>query len=153
FVFVGDHTNTVFYDAYKTEMAKNVVAMMIYKPNSKLIGENSQWSQQMDLYPTILDILGYNKPFRSWGRSLVGDTKVDPFAIRYSANVYQFMSGNYICTFDGNKILGFYDKKDTDLKHNLISKRNAEMNLIELKCKAYIQDYMARIMDKKLAAH
>ena len=153
FVFVGDHTNTVFYDAYKTEMAKNVVAMMIYKPNSKLIGENSQWSQQMDLYPTILDILGYNKPFRSWGRSLVGDTKVDPFAIRYSANVYQFMSGNYICTFDGNKILGFYDKKDKDLKRNLISKRNPEMNLIELKCKAYLQDYMARIMDKKLAAH
>ena len=153
FVFVGDHTNTVFYDAYKSEMAKNLVAMMIYKPNSKLIGKNSEWSQQMDLYPTILDLLGYQKPFRSWGRSLVGDTKVAPFAVRYSANVYQFMSGNYICTFDGNKILGFYDKKDKDLKRNLISKRNPEMNLIELKCKAYIQDYMSRIMDKKLASH
>ena len=63
------------------------------------------------------------------------------------------MSGNYICTFDGNKVVGFYAKKDKDLKHNLISKRNAEMDLIEIKCKAYIQDYMARIMDKKLAQH
>jgi hypothetical protein len=134
-------------------MTKNQVAMMIYKPNSTLKGEYKEWSQQMDLYPTILDLMGYEKPFRSWGRSLVGDTKVAPFAVRYSANVYQFMSGNYICTFDGNKVLGFFDKNDADLKHNLISKKTAEMKLIELKCKAYIQDYMSRIMDKKLAEH
>ena len=153
FVFVGDHGNTIFYDEYKKEMNKNVVAMMIYKPNSDLVGESKEYAQQIDLYPTILDLMGYNKPFRSWGRSLVGDKKVKPFVVRYSANLYQFMSGNYICTFDGNKVVGFYAKKDKDLKHNLISKRNAEMDLIELKCKAYIQDYMARIMDKKLAQH
>ena len=153
FVFVGDHGNTIFYDEYKKEMNKNAVAMMIYKPNSDLVGESKEYAQQIDLYPTILDLMGYNKPFRSWGRSLVGDKKVKPFVVRYSANLYQFMSGNYICTFDGNKVVGFYAKKDKDLKHNLISKRNAEMDLIEIKCKAYIQDYMARIMDKKLAQH
>ena len=153
FVFVGDHGNTIFYDEYKKEMNKNAVAMMIYKPNSDLVGESKEYAQQMDLYPTILDLMGYNKPFRSWGRSLVGDKKIHPFVIRYSANLYQFMSGNYICTFDGNKVVGFYDKKDKDLKYNLIAKRNSEMDLIELKCKAYIQDYMARIMDKKLAQH
>jgi phosphoglycerol transferase MdoB-like AlkP superfamily enzyme len=150
FVFVGDHGNTIFYDEYKKEMNKNAVAMMIYKPNSDLVGESKEYAQQIDLYPTILDLMGYNKPFRSWGRSLVGDKKIQPFVIRYSSNLYQFMSGNYICTFDGKKVDGFYDKKDKDLKYNLISKRNAEMDLIELKCKAYLQDYMARVMDKKL---
>ena len=153
FVFVGDHGNTIYYDEYKKEMNKNAVAMMIYKPNSDLVGESKEYAQQIDLYPTILDLMGYNKPFRSWGRSLVGDKKVKPFVVRYSSNLYQFMSGNYICTFDGNKVVGFYDKKDKDLKYNLIVKRSSEMDLIELKCKAYIQDYMARIMDKKLAQH
>jgi phosphoglycerol transferase MdoB-like AlkP superfamily enzyme len=153
FVFVGDHGNTIFYDEYKKEMNKNAVAMMIYKPNSDLVGESKEYAQQIDLYPTILDLMGYNKPFRSWGRSLVGDKKIQPFVIRYSSNLYQFMSGNYICTFDGKKVVGFYDKKDKDLKNNLIAKRNAEMDLIELKCKATIQDYMARVMDKKLGEH
>lgn len=153
FVFVGDHGNTIYYDEYKKEMNKNAVAMMIYKPNSDLVGESKEYAQQIDLYPTILDLMGYNKPFRSWGRSLVGDKKIQPFVIRYSSNLYQFMSGNYICTFDGNKVVGFYGKNDKDLKYNLIAKRNSEMDLIELKCKAYIQDYMARIMDKKLAQH
>ena len=153
FVFVGDHGNTIFYDEYKKEMNKNVVAMMIYKPNSNLIGESTTYAQQIDLYPTILDLIGYKKPFRSWGRSLVGDKQIQPFVIRYSSNLYQFMSGNYICTFDGNKVIGFYAKNDKDLKHNLVAKRNSEMNQIELKCKAYLQDYMARVMDKKLAEH
>lgn len=153
FVFVGDHGNTIYYDEYKKEMNKNVVAMMIYKPNSNLIGESTTYAQQIDLYPTILDLIGYKKPFRSWGRSLVGDKQIQPFVIRYSSNLYQFMSGNYICTFDGNKVIGFYAKNDKDLKHNLVAKRNSEMNQIELKCKAYLQDYMARVMDKKLAEH
>ena len=153
FVFVGDHGNTIYYDEYKKEMNKNAVAMMIYKPNTKLIGESTTYAQQIDLYPTILDLIGYKKPFRSWGRSLVGDKQIQPFVIRYSSNLYQFMSGNYICTFDGNKVIGFYAKNDKDLKHNLIAKRNSEMNQIELKCKAYLQDYMARVMDKKLASH
>lgn len=150
FVLVGDHGNTIFYDDYKKEVNKNKVAMLIYKPNSKFVGEYKDYAQQIDLYPTILDMIGYDKPFRSWGRSLVGDSKITPFLIRYSANVYQFMSGNYICTFDGNKVVGFYDKNDKDLKYNLISKRNAEMDLQEVKCKAFIQDYMTRVMDKRL---
>jgi len=150
FVLVGDHGNTIFYDDYKKEVNKNKVAMLIYKPNSKFVGEYKEYAQQIDLYPTLLDMIGYDKPFRSWGRSLVGDSKIAPFLIRYSANVYQFMSGNYICTFDGNKVVGFYDKNDKDLKYNLISKRNAEMDLEEVKCKAFIQDYMARVMDKRL---
>ncbi|HCF02835.1 LTA synthase family protein [Flavobacterium sp.] len=153
FVFVGDHGNTIYYDEYKKEMNKNAVAMMIYKPNTKLIGESTAYAQQIDLYPTILDLIGYEKPFRSWGRSLVGDKQIQPFVIRYSSNLYQFMSGNYICTFDGNKVIGFYAKNDKDLKHNLIAKRNSEMNQIELNCKAYLQDYMTRVMDKKLASH
>ena len=119
FVFVGDHGNTIFYEEYKKEMNKNAVAMMIYKPNSKLIGESTAYAQQIDLYPTILDLIGYKKPFRSWGRSLVGDKEIEPFVIRYSSNLYQFMSGNYICTFDGNKVVGLYDKNDKDLSINL----------------------------------
>jgi hypothetical protein len=38
--------------------------------------------------------------------------------------MYQFMSGDYICTFDGKKAIGFYAKDDKAMEHNLISKRN-----------------------------
>lgn len=150
FVMVGDHGNTVWYDEYKKEFNKNAVMMLLYTPGEKYKGVCTDFAQQIDIYPTLLDIIGYDKPFRSWGRSLVGDTKIPPFVMRYSSQQYQMMSGNYIVTFDGNKATGFYAKTDKAMEHNLISRRNTEMNLLEERCRAFLQDYMERVMDRKL---
>lgn len=150
FVLVADHGNTVAYDEYMQEMNRHTVPIMFFKPGGEFVGSDDSLSQQMDIFPTLMDMIGYKKPFRSWGRSLIDSKDVAPFVIRYSANMYQFMAGNYICTFDGSKAIGFFDINDKDLKNNLISNRNDEMDKLEIRCKAYIQDYMNRIIDKKL---
>lgn len=152
FVFVADHCNKPFYDEYKKPVNRFAIPIIIYKPTNEFVGVDNDLAQQIDIYPTILDIIGYSKPFRSWGRSLFDKTSVEPFVINSTGSVYQFLRGNYICTFDGKKALGFYDKDDKALKKNLIAKRNAEMDAIELNCKAFIQDYMQRIIDKKLTS-
>ena len=150
FVLVGDHANLIHYNEYQKELNRNTIAFLIYKPNSKLVGNNTDFAQQIDIYPTILDLIGYDKPFRSWGRSLLGDTKTAPFVMRYSADLYQLMSNNYICTFDGKQLVGFYKKDDKALQNNLITTQNPEMKLLGLRCKAFVQDYMERVIDKKL---
>jgi hypothetical protein len=70
-----------------------------------------------------------------------------------TGSLYQFLRGNYICIFDGKNSIGFYAKNDKSLIHNLIANRNAEMNDLELSCKAFIQDYMERVVDQKLTSH
>lgn len=152
FVLVADHGNTIYYDEYKKEMMRNTVPILFFTPSGKYKGINREWAQQIDIYPTLLDMIGYEKPFRSWGRSLISDPS-EPFVIRFSAKNYQFMSGDYICIFDGKKAVGFYDKSDRDLERNLISQRNSEMDAIETRCKAFIEDYYARIIDKKLTTN
>ena len=150
FVFVADHCNQIYYDEFQKPINRFAVPIIIYKPNSDLVGVNTDLAQQIDIYPTILDMIGYKKPFRSWGRSLFDTKTSKPFVINSTGNIYQFSKGNYICTFDGNQATGFYDKNDKGLKSNLIANRNQEMNAIELNCKAFIQDYMDRVVDKKL---
>ncbi|MDI1317158.1 LTA synthase family protein [Flavobacterium sp.] len=150
FVLVADHGNTIAYDEYRKEFMKNTVPILFFSPDEKYVGVNNDWAQQIDIYPTLIDMIGYQKPFRSWGRSLINDKQVAPFVIKYGSNMYQFMSGNYICTFDGKKATGFYDKNDKAMENNLISNRNSEMNAIELRCKAFVQDYMERVIDKRL---
>jgi phosphoglycerol transferase MdoB-like AlkP superfamily enzyme len=152
FVLVADHDNLIFYDDYSKDQNFHTVPILFFSPNKKYVGVNKDWAQQIDIYPTLLDMIGYDKPFRSWGRSLISEKKVPPFVMRYSSDHYQMMSGNYICTFDGEKAVGFYKKEDKDLKNNLIGQRNAEMNLLEKRCKAFLQDYMDRIIDKKLTS-
>ncbi|WP_282786826.1 LTA synthase family protein [Flavobacterium croceum] len=150
FVLVADHDNLIYYQEYGKDQNFHTVPILFFTPSEKFKGVNTDWAQQIDIYPTLLDMIGYEKPFRSWGRSLISEKKVPPFVMRYSSDKYQMMSGNYICTFDGEKAVGFFDKNDKELQHNLIKNRNAEMNVLEQRCKAFLQDYMQRIIDKKL---
>ncbi len=151
FIITADHCNQTYYPFYNQIVNRSAVPILIYKPNSNLKGVNADFAQQIDIYPTILDMIGYQKPFRSWGRSLVGDKKIPPFVCNFNGGQYQFMQGNYICTFDGKDIVGIYDKTDLGLERNLMGKvKNQEIEKLEISAKAFIQDYMRRIIDKKL---
>jgi len=112
FVMVADHGNQVFYDEYKKPINRFAVPILIYKPNSNYIGVDEDLAQQIDIYPTILDMIGYEKPFRSWGRSLLDKKTTQPFVINSTGTIYQFSRGNYICTFDGKNAIGFFGKND-----------------------------------------
>lgn len=150
FVMVADHGNTTFYKEYRRPIERFAIPIMIFKPDSEYVGVDEDLAQQIDIYPTILDMIGYPKPFRSWGRSLLDKKTQEPFVINSTGSLYQFSKGDYICIFDGKKSLGFYDKNDKALQHNLIGQRNATMNDLELRCKAFIQDYMDRVVGQKL---
>jgi phosphoglycerol transferase MdoB-like AlkP superfamily enzyme len=151
FVITSDHSNQIGYDEYYKLVNRHATPLLIYKPDGSMKGVNSELSQQIDIYPTILDMVGYDKPFMSWGRSLLGDKNVKPFVISYFGNRYIFQRGNYIYTFDGQKTLGFYDINDKGLENNLMGRKmNKEMQETEQACKAFLQDYFERIIDKKL---
>ncbi|MFM9827036.1 LTA synthase family protein [Flavobacterium sp.] len=152
FVLVADHGNLIYYDEYSKPINRFAVPIIIYKPNSKYVGVDDDLAQQIDIYPTILDMIGYKKPFRSWGRSLFDKKSSMPFVVNSTGTSHNFLKGNYICTFDGTNATGFYAKNDKGLTKNLIHKRTPEMNELELCCKAFIQDYMERVIDQKLYA-
>jgi len=151
FVITGDHCNQVYYDYYAKGLNTRAVPIIIFKPNDdNFIGNNNEFAQHMDIYPTLLDLIGYNQQFRSWGRSLISKEE-SPFLVNYLNHNYIFAKENYICVFDGEKAVGFYHKTDVELENNLIKNRNKEMNDLETSCKAFIQDYFDRIIEKKLA--
>tara|TARA_B100000886_G_scaffold95151_1_gene63010 strand:- start:330 stop:713 length:384 start_codon:yes stop_codon:yes gene_type:complete len=124
---------------------------MIYSPGSNLKGVSYQLSQHLDIYPTIIDLINYNEPFRSWGQSLLSGIEDDSFVVNYfGAGNYFFMDNEYILVSDGSKVNGFYDSKDFDLTNNLIGDLNSKMDYLEYKFNLFLQDYMTRIIDKKM---
>ncbi|MCP2039298.1 LTA synthase family protein [Chryseobacterium sp. HSC-36S06] len=152
FVMVADHTNQVAYPEYEKAMNRFAIPILFYSPNPKynLKGEITTPTQQMDIYPTLADLMGYNKKIRSWGRSLVSDKKED-YLIVNSSGVEQFMIGNYIYLFDGRNFTGIYALQDLGYENNLLGKiRTPEITLGELKAKAWYQDYMDRVINRKL---
>jgi len=153
FIITSDHGNQIHYgkEFYKV-VNRNVVPILFYTPDERLKGVSRELAQQMDIYPTVLDLIGYDKPFRSWGRSLVDSTNTDtPFVLKHGVGQYQFLMGDLICVFDGKKVSGFYDIEDKGLRKNLIDQgKTPEMERIERACKAFVKDYYDRIIDKQL---
>ncbi|AZI67644.1 alkaline phosphatase family protein [Kaistella daneshvariae] len=153
FVFVADHTNQVGYPEYEKAMNRFAIPMMFYSPNEKynLHGEITTPAQQMDIYPTLADLMGYNKPIRSWGRSLVSGKSEDYLIVNSDSINEQMMIGNYIYLFNGENVTGIYSIDDKSLKNNLIKQPlNQEMKRGILLTKAWYQDYMDRVINRKL---
>ena len=153
FVFVADHTNQVGYPEYEKAVNRSAIPIMFYSPNPKyqLSGEITEPAQQIDIYPTLADLMGYNKKIRSWGRSLVSEKKEDYMIINSDSINEQFMIGNYIYLFNGKEVTAIYKIDDKGLEQNLISKvKNPEMERGILLSKAWYQDYMNRVINRKL---
>ncbi len=152
FVMVADHTNQVGYPEYEKAMNRFAIPLLFYSPNPKynLKGEITEPAQQMDIYPTLVDLMGYNKKIRSWGRSLVSDKKED-YIIVNSSGVEQFIIGEYIYLFNGSEFNGIYSLKDLGFENNLLGKINTpEIQRGQKMSKAWYQDYMNRVINRKL---
>ena len=150
FIITADHGSQTGFDEYRKTVNRTGIPILIYKPDNSLTEVKKELAQQIDIYPTIIDLIGYKKPFRSWGRSLINDTIIPPFTINFGASGYILQRGNYICFFDGEKATGFYDINDKDLKINLIEQSNSQMDTLEIVIKAFVKDFYDRIVDKNL---
>ncbi|GIM50831.1 LTA synthase family protein [Capnocytophaga stomatis] len=154
FVFTNDHHNQVYYPLYKQPITGNGATLMFFSPNLELVGKgiSSEISQQIDLYPSVVDLMGYNKPFRSWGRSLFSAKKETPRAYISDAHVYRMMQGNYIYILnEDGSVNGIFKKEDEGLTNNILGKENnpeIEKGIKDLQ--AFMQDYMHRIIQRKL---
>jgi phosphoglycerol transferase MdoB-like AlkP superfamily enzyme len=153
FVMVADHTNQIAYPEYEKTMNRSAVPILFYSPNPKynLQGEYTEPAQQMDIYPTLADLMGYNKKIRSWGKSLLR-TDTDPHIVVNSDSIVeQFIIGNYIYRFDGKEDMQIYHKSDLGLENDIKGKENnPEIQKGILLCKAWYQDYMNRVINRKL---
>ena len=156
FAIISDHTTEDYYDYYKQKIAHHRLPIILFSPNKTLMaqGSSEELGQQIDIFPTLVDLMGYQKPFRSWGRSLLAN-KADetPRAFVTNTQFYQLIQGNYIYVLDlQGEVVGVYSKDDLNLSHNLKEQiaNNEEMKKGIADMRAFMQDFMDRIINDKL---
>ena len=149
FIITADHTNQFWYPFYSSPINRFAIPILFYHPNGSFKGVNDELTHQMDIFPSIVDLVGYDKPINSWGRSLFSNSGKS-FSIHFSGTVYHFITEKYILVFDGDSVIGIYDKEDQWLSNNLKENSNINFSNEEKYLKAFMQDYMNRIIEKKL---
>lgn len=151
FVFTADHCSAeITYPEFNTAWGYFSIPVFFFKPDGSLKSMKPEIIQQIDIMPTVLGYLHYDKPYIAFGRNIL-DPQTAPFAFNYLDNVYQAFIDNYLLQFDGTKSIGLYNfKEDKLLKNNLISGLPEVVAAIEPRLKAFIQQYNNRMVDDDL---
>lgn len=152
FVFTADHGNLIHYKEYAQELNYNKVPIIIFDPSINQGSIDSDIAQQMDVYPTLLHKIGYDKPFRSWGRTLKDTTSVKPFAVRYQNNGFQYIKEGFVLTLNDQKKMQLFRESDKDFSNDVSHEFPEITQQFKNECSAFVEDYMNKIIDRKLTA-
>ncbi|WP_025798360.1 LTA synthase family protein [Hoylesella saccharolytica] len=150
FVLTSDHTNLSDHAQYQTDIGGFCSPIVIYDPSGKIEpGMRDGIAQQIDILPTVLSILGYDKPFLSFGCDLMSTPMEETYAVNYLNGIYQYVKYGHVLQFDGKQTKAVYALDDLLMKHNLKGKVKQQAQM-EREVKAIIQQYMYRMVNDKL---
>ena len=151
FVLTADHTNALSLPEYMNARGLYQVPIAFYHPG--WTGEHRpQVASQTDIMPSILEYIGYDKPYMAFGENVLTQSKIHPYAVNYNVPLYQIFSDSLLVQYDGEQIVGVYDyHADRCLLTNLaetIEPHRVEPMMDYLK--AFIQQYIYRMVHNQL---
>lgn len=129
FVITADHTgpNTAPNFNNKIDMS---IPIVFYTPDGSLKGVRDDVASQIDILPSVLDLLHYNKPYFALGKSLFTND-CEKYSINFKAGLYNCYSKSYCYQFNGEKCVGFFDlNNDTLLKKNLLNNKKYSAEIL-----------------------
>ena len=151
FVITADHSTGGHFDSSFTSTNKFQIPIIIFSPgDEKMKGVDNRVAQQIDIMPTVLNYIGFNKsPYVAFGNDLLNDES-NRFAINYTNNSYQLLHEDYVLHFDGENIIGAYNTVDDPLlKNNIKDSDDTYLNQLPL-MKGIIQQYNNRMIEDRL---
>lgn len=152
FVITSDHTNLSDHAYYQTDLGGFCSPIIFFDPSGEFKpGMRDAIAQQIDIMPTVLSYLGYDKPYVGFGIDLLTTPAKDTWAVNYNNGFYQYVKGDYLLQWDGQKTKALYRfRTDLLLEHNVAAQEPQVRKAMEREVKAIIQSYMERMTRNEL---
>ena len=148
FVLTSDHTNMSDHDYYQTDLGGFCSPIIIYEPGREPEVQD-KIAQQIDILPTLMGMLHYQKPYFAFGIDVLQTPADDTWAVNYLNGVYQYVKHGHVLQFDGQQTKAVYALTDSLMQKNLIGKMPQQPQM-ERELKAIIQQYMERMTQDRL---
>ena len=148
FVVTADHTNQIQYDKSRTSIGPFMVPIIFYDPSGELKGtETHKIIQQIDIMPTLLGLLNYDKPYFAFGFDVFSTE--NNFAINYFNNTFQTLRNDYVL-LSGNDTRLFDYSNDPLLSNDCGKSLPDTVLLLDNYRKAFTQTYNKLLNDNKM---
>ena len=151
FVLTSDHTNQSDHAFYQTDIGGFCSPIIIYEPGNleRQPEMQDKIAQQIDILPTVLGMLGYQKPYFAFGIDVLNTPAEGTWAVNYLNGIYQYVKHGHVLQFDGQQTKAVYALSDSLMQHNLKGKVTQQPQM-EKELKAIIQQYMERMTQDRL---
>ena len=156
FVITADHVSQQIDPFYCTTLGNYCVPIILYAPGDPSLNgyDEQQVVEQIDIMPTVLGYLHYDKPYIAFGRDMISGQANDGFALHWlpESSSYEYVWGDYALQFDGKEVTSAYAfRTDSTFAHNVLGKiPPATRNRMERHMKSFIQQYMQRMTTDQL---
>ena len=150
FVFVANHSSASRSTFYGQRAGKFSVPILYFMPSQQLPKETRlELTQQIDILPSILHLIGYDKEIYAFGQS-VFEQKYKPYSISYLEGVYNLYFGTFLLTFSDYKDFQLFDISiDPSLTKNIFDEKQEEIRSMCLFLQAFIQRYNNDLLDNR----
>jgi len=147
FVFVSDHWNKEDRTVNAEGSGRYQIPLFIYKPDGSLKQQFTGVTDQVSIFPTLMQLTGYSNKFTSFGKSMLdADTARWTVALKQWPSLLLFTDAKSELYFDVstnkvNSIVPFYQSADT---------ATGNTQLLQ-KAKSFVQYYNHLFTANKLA--
>jgi len=152
FIITADHVSKNQRPEFQNEIGYFSVPIIFYHPGRPMKGLDSLVNaQQTDIMPTVLNYLGYNKKYIAVGKDLLGSNDRN-FAFNFLNDTYRLILDDHLLIFNGRESTSLYHlDRYCQLSTNIIEAEPGRKDSMELFIKAYIQQYVNRMIDNRLS--
>ncbi len=151
FVLTADHASSkTTHGEYKATLGHFKIPILFIDPSGELpCGEHPGIAQQLDIMPTILNYLGYDKPYLAFGIDLFNTPADDTWAFNWDY-IPQFVQGDYLLQMSGDDVTAVYKYRTDTLLLNNLRDSLPLIPHIERNMKAFMQSCLTRMKDDRL---
>ena len=149
FILTADHTADLLADGKINSSARDYwVPLVYYMPERIAPRKEGRVTQQIDILPTTMDLIGYSKPFFSFGQS----------ALRSDAPAYSATARDHVYLLFGEDRELFFDGDRTLLTQAIvlpapdtviIDAQRIEDDM-QLRIQAIVQQFTTRLVERRL---
>lgn len=145
FVITADHTSVSDDQFYSNILGQYSIPIIFYKKGITPKFE-TKIIQQIDIMPSVLDYLNYDKPYYAFGQSVFKNT--NNTALYYPGPEFYCVKDSFLYTLSNYKLIEKFNfKKDSLLTTNIFDKERDKD--IQNYCNAFIQTYNRDVINNK----
>lgn len=152
FVLTADHTSESIDPEYTHDLGRYKVPIVFFAPSiPELCGVDSTTiMSQADIMPTLLGLLGYDRPYIAFGQDKTNTSAEASLAVNYlpGNGYYQLIQGEWMLQYDGETLVHAYRFKEDPLLTQDQKEQCPAEYLARLQ--SLIQQYMYRMNHNQL---